>query len=283
MRLSSRPSRFFIETAGTFVLAMSPYKVLSAITAAALGAAVGMVLPGSAAAADLSRPAPEPYTKAPPPAPAFSWTGFYIGGNLGAAWGQGNVTDALTGLTFSGTSNAEFVGGGQFGFNYQVNSLVFGLEGDFDWAANNNNNGTGVVIPGSLGFGHTFTASLNDRWISTFTGRLGYAWDRVLLYGKGGAAWVGNNGFTVTDVTTGTSLTGTSSNSTTGWTAGVGLEWAFASNWTARVEYDYIGLGNRTFAIPATSRVLAGDTFTTNANVQMVTVGLNYLFNLGGY
>jgi outer membrane immunogenic protein len=252
------------------------------LTSAALLAAMS----GFAAAADLSSPAPAPapYTKALPPPTVFSWTGFYIGGNLGAAWGQGNVTDALTGRTFSGTTNAVFVGGGQVGFNYQVSSLVFGLEGDFDWAANNNNNGTGVMIPGPLGLGHTFTASLNDGWISTFTARLGVTLnDRVLLYGKGGGAWVGNNGFTVTDVTTGVSLTGGSSNSTTGWTAGAGLEWAFYNNWTARVEYDYVGLGNRTFVVPVTSPVLAGDTFTSNRNVQMVTVGLNYLFNYTGF
>jgi len=239
-----------------------------------------LTAPQPAPAADLSRPPPPP-----PPVYAplvFNWTGFYLGGNLGAAWGQGNVTDTLTGLSFSGTSNAVFVGGGQVGFNYQISDIVFGVEGDFDWAANNNNNGTGVVIPGPLGLGHTFTASVNNRSITTLTGRLGVAWDRVLVYGKGGAAWVGNNGFTVTDVTTGTSLTGTSTNSTTGWTAGVGVEWAFANNWTTRIEYDFVGLGNRTFAVPATSPILAGDTFTANRNIQMVTVGLNYLFNWGG-
>jgi outer membrane immunogenic protein len=108
------------------------------------------------------------------------------------------------------------------------------------------------------------------------------AWDRVLFYGKGGGAWVGANSFTVTDLTTGASLSGSNSNSSTGWTAGVGLEWAFAGNWTARFEYDYIGLGNRTFVVPLTSPVLAGDTFTANRNVQLVTVGINYLFNWGG-
>jgi outer membrane immunogenic protein len=238
-----------------------------------------LAVPQMAPAADLSRPPPAPAPIYAPP--VFSWTGFYLGGNLGAAWGQGNVTDTLSGLTFSGTSNAVFVGGGQVGFNYQISNFVFGVEGDFDWAGNNNNNAVGVVIPGPLGLGHTFTASVNNGWITTLTGRLGVAWDRVLFYGKGGGAWVGNNGFTVTDVTTGTSLIGTST-STTGWTAGVGLEWAFANNWTTRIEYDFVGLGNRTFAVSPTSPVLAGDTFTTNRNIQMVTVGLNYLFNWGG-
>jgi outer membrane immunogenic protein len=248
-----------------------------------VGAALLAAMSGVATAADLSRPAPAPvYTKAPPPLPLFSWTGFYLGGNLGAAWGQGNITDTFTGASFSGTSNAVFTGGGQVGFNYQVSSVVFGVEGDFDWLANNNNTGTGVVVPIGGGLTNTFTASLNNRWVTTLTGRLGVAWDRVLLYGKGGAAWVGNNSFTVTDVTTGASLTGATNNSSTGWTAGAGLEWAFANNWTARVEYDYIGLGSRTFG-PVTGPVLVGDTFTTsNANIQMVTVGLNYLFNWGG-
>ena len=211
----------------------------------------------------------------------FSWTGFYIGGNVGAAWGQGNVTDTLTGASFTGTTNANFVGGGQIGFNYQISNIVLGAEADFDWLSNNNGNGNGVVIPG-VGLGHTFTGSVNNGWLTTLTGRLGVAWDRVLFYGKGGGAWVGNNGFTVTDVTTGASLTGTSNNSSSGWTAGVGLEYAFAQNWTARIEYDYVGLGNRTFVVPAGSPVLAGDTFTANRNIQMVTVGINYLFNWGG-
>jgi outer membrane immunogenic protein len=249
-----------------------------------VGAALLAAMSGAATAADLGRPAPAPapvYTKAPPPLPVFNWTGFYLGGNAGAAWGHGNVTDTFTGLNFSGTSNAVFTGGGQVGFNYQVSSLVFGVEGDFDWLANNNNTGTGVLVALPGGVVNAFTASLNNRWVTTLTGRLGVAWDRVLLYGKGGGAWVGNNGFTVTDLTTGASLSGSSNNSTTGWTAGAGLEWAFANNWTARVEYDFIGLSSRSFVVPV--GVLAGDTFTTSSNnIQMVTVGVNYLFNWGG-
>jgi outer membrane immunogenic protein len=245
------------------------------------GVALLAAIPVSAMAADLGRPAPAPAPvyKAPPPIMAFSWTGFYLGGNLGAAWETGNVTDTLTGLNFSSTSNATFAGGGQVGFNYQISSLVLGVEGDFDWLSNNNNNGVGVVIP-SVGLGHTFTASLNDRWVTTLTGRLGFAWDRVLLYGKGGGAWVGNNGFTVTDTNTATAVSVGNSSTRTGWTAGAGLEWAFANNWTARVEYDYIGLSNRTFTVP--TGIIAGDVFTANRNISMVTVGLNYLFNWGG-
>jgi outer membrane immunogenic protein len=243
--------------------------------------AASAAAPTFASAADLSRPAP--VYKAPPPAPpAFSWTGLYFGGNLGGAWGSGNVTDSLLGFNFgNNNSNGVFVGGGQVGANYQINNVVLGVEGDFDWAANNNNVTGGVVIPG-IGLGHTFAVNSNNTWITTLAGRLGIAYDHWLFYGKGGAAWVGNNGFTVTDVTTGLSLTGTNNNSNTGWVAGGGVEWAFANNWTAKIEYDYIGLSNRTFVVPLTSPVLAGDTFTLHRNIQMVTVGINYLFNWGG-
>jgi outer membrane immunogenic protein len=249
--------------------------IMKKLVAAALLTAVS----GSAMAADLSRPAPAPvYTKAPPVVPAFSWTGFYIGGNLGGAWEHGTLTDSDFGLNFSGSNNGVFIGGGQAGFNYQVSNVVFGVEGDFDWASNNNNNNNGVLIP-LVG---TIQATANDRWLTTVAGRLGVAWDRVLLYGKGGGAWVGANGFTVTNLTTGASFSGGSSTSNSGWVAGGGLEWAFANNWTARVEYDYIGLSSKSITVPPLG-LLPADTFTLSShNVQTLTVGINYLFNWGG-
>jgi len=249
------------------------HAMLLALIAAA---AVGGARPTSAA--DLARPLPPAPAYVPP---AFSWSGFYIGGNLGGAWAQGSVTDTLTGLNFSsGNSNGVFVGGGQLGVNYQISSFVLGVEVDFDWMANNSNT-SGVVIAGPLGLGHTFAAGVNNSWINTFTGRLGFAWDRVLLYGRGGGAWVGNSGFTVTDVTTGLPVAGSVNSFNSGWTAGAGVEWAVANNWTLRAEYDYVALGSRSITVAAGSPVLAGDTFTANRNIQMVTVGINYLFNWG--
>src|SRR3989442_761288 len=92
---------------------------------------------------------------------------------------------------------------------------------------------------------------------------------------------VGNNSFTITNVTTGASIPTSNNNTNSGWLVGAGIEWAFAPNWSAKIEYDYLGLDSRTFTVPA-GVFLAGDTFTTtNPNVQMVKVGINYRFNYG--
>jgi len=247
-----------------------------------ISTAILTLVSGSAMAADMT-PAPAPvYSKAPIMAPVFSWTGFYIGGNLGGAWAHHNVTDTLLGLNFSnGTNNGVFIGGGQVGGNYQFSNFVIGVEGTFDWASNNNNATTGVVVPVGPLAGNTIQVTSNNTWISTLAGRFGVAYDRVLFYGKGGGAWVGNSSFTVTNVTTGASITGSNSNTTSGWLAGAGIEWAFANNWTVKFEYDYIGLSGRTFTVPVGSPFLVGDTFTTGSNnIQMATVGVNFLFGM---
>jgi outer membrane immunogenic protein len=238
---------------------------------------------GPAAAADLSRP--PPVVKAPVPVMAalYSWTGIYVGGNIGGAWAQHNLSDSFFGLNFNnGNNNAVFIGGGQIGGNYQVGTFVIGVEGTGDWAANNNNNNTGIVVP-AVG-GDVIQVTANDKWIATLAGRFGVAYDRVLFYAKGGAGWVGANSFTVTDVRTGTSITGSTNNTATGWLVGVGIEWAFLNNVTLKAEYDFLGFGNRSFVIPVGSPFLVGDTFTTsNRNVQMATVGINLLFGHGSY
>jgi outer membrane immunogenic protein len=237
---------------------------------------VGM--PVVAMSADL--PA-RPVYKAPPApvAPPFSWTGFYIGGNIGAGWNQGNLNDSFGLFSGGANNNATFLGGGQVGANYQINNFVFGVEGDFDWLANNNNsgNGTTIITPGGS---TVISGSNNGRWLTTLTGRLGVAFDRVLVYGKGGGAWVGSNNLTLLDVPTGTTVSFNNSNTNTGWVAGGGVEWAFTQNWTAKAEYDYVGLNSYSLTVPA-GLALAGDVFSTgNRNVQMFTVGINYLFNV---
>jgi outer membrane immunogenic protein len=237
---------------------------------------------GQAFAADLP-PAPPVY-KAPAvyaPPPQFSWTGFYIGGNLGGGRNHGSVADSFGLFNWGVNNQTTFVGGGQVGANYQFNSFVVGVEGDFDWFANNNNSGGGTAIPGLAGATTTISGSNNGRWLTTVTGRLGYAFDRVLVYAKGGGAWVGSNNLTLLNVPTGATVSFGNSNTNTGWVVGGGVEYAFFNNWTAKVEYDYVGLSNNTFTVPGTFPVgVAGDVLSTSSrNIQMVTVGVNYLFN----
>src|SRR5262245_7411099 len=232
----------------------------------------------TASAADV-RAQPAPYAPPPPvyAPPPFTWTGFYLGGNIGGAWAHRDVTDTFLGVNFgSGNNDAVFIGGGQFGYNWQVGYTVLGFEWDFDAAANNNNTGT-VFIP-SAG---NIQLTSNNRWITTLAARFGVTNGPWLFYGKAGGGWVGNEDFTVTNLTTGASIT-TSNNSNSGWLLGAGFEWAFAPDWSAKVEYNFLRLDDRTFIAPAGFGFLAGDTFfVRNRDIQMVKVGLN--LKLGWY
>src|SRR5260221_4278056 len=130
----------------------------------------------------------------------------------------------------------------------------------------------------------TIQVTSNNRWITTLAARFGVTNGYWLFYGKAGGGWVGNDDFTVTNLTTGTSTTVSNDNTNSGWLLGAGIEWAFAPNWSAKVEYNYLGLDNRTITVPAGSPFLPGDTFTqSNRNIQMVKVGINYLFNWSSY
>jgi outer membrane immunogenic protein len=242
---------------------------------------------GSAFAADIipsyAPPPRAPVVYAPPPIPFYNWTGFYVGGNLGAGWSQGSFSDPF-GNTLSPNSSGQFLGGGQVGFNYEFwRGVVIGVEGDFDWLANSNNTSSSIALVGPSGVptGSTASVTLNNRWLTTVTGRLGYAWDRVLVYGKGGGAWVGSSDPTVT--INGLPTTFSSSSTNSGWTAGFGVEWAFWYNWSARIEYDFVGLNSRTFSLASpTGGLPAGDQFTSNnRNIQLVNVGINYKFGWG--
>jgi outer membrane immunogenic protein len=232
----------------------------------------------SAQAADLP-PAPAPAYKAavyaPPP---FSWTGFYIGGNLGGGWGRGNVVDSLFGANYTNGNSATFVGGGQVGGNYQIGSFVIGAEADFDWMANNNNSGNGTTVPIG-GVPTVLRVSANDRWETTLAARFGWAMDHSLFYGKVGGGWVGAGNFAVTNVGTGASVAVSNSNTNVGWLLGAGFEYAFTQNWTTKVEYDYLALNNANYSVTIPSTGLT-DTFTNGGrNVQTLTVGVNYLFH----
>lgn len=219
----------------------------------------------AAQAADLPRRT-EAY-KAPVvvPAPVFNWTGFYIGANIGAGWSRADISGS-NGNGLGTNTDATFIGGGQMGYNWQINNWVLGIEGTLDGIASNGKTSNNVVIGAN-----TYNGSVSANWTSTLAARLGFAIDNVLIYGKGGGGWVGWDG-TVNWVNNGTSVSGSKSQG--GWMAGVGAEWAFSRNWTAKVEYNYLGLNGQ-----GVGTINGVSWQVDNPRVQTFTVGVNYLFH----
>ncbi len=221
---------------------------------------------GTAQAADLgARPV---YKAAPAVAPAFTWTGFYIGGNIGFASTRSSVdndpsspagTWLLAPIDANGT---KFIGGLQAGYNWQIQNFVLGLEGDYSFGSGTRN-GTGTSLAGT----DTFSARLSS--LATIRGRLGIAFDRLLVYGTGGVAFAKFDD-TLTDALP---FTASPSSNVTGWTAGGGLEYAFTDHWTARAEYLHAGFSSRS----ATAST-AGYVFTFKDTVDIGRVGINYKF-----
>ena len=214
-------------------------------------------------AADLGYRAPY-YQKAPAyAAPIYNWTGFYIGGHLGGAFSSDSN---FSGLATGNNSNGRFMGGLQAGYDYQFSpNFVAGLEGQYSWLAGN----VGAVFPG--GFAYTNS----QHGLGSITGRVGYTWGPGLLYAKGGYAYSDNSErVTLGGVPIGFGTNGDHSN---GWTVGVGVEYMFAPNWSAKAEYQYYNFGSATFTSPA-GLVPAGS-FTTDDHT--ITAGVNYRFNWG--
>ncbi len=213
-------------------------------------------------AADMSTNRPPP-VKAPAYIPAdYNWTGFYVGGHVGGAFGKTSWTDPFSGFSDS-PSTAGVIGGAQVGANYQVGAAVFGVEGDF----------SGAGLHGRATDGMGFTHSTRTDWTSTVTGRLGYAFNRALLYGKGGVAFA-NERDSVTDSFGNSATAGTATR--TGWTAGAGVEYALDRNWSARVEYDYLGFGSQSFNFGGP--VLGTLPASVSMNIQRAIAGINYRF-----
>jgi outer membrane immunogenic protein len=251
-----------------------------------LALALSSTAGSTAFAADLPPSAPAPRAPAvytPAPIPNYNWTGLYIGGNLGASWQQGNFGDQFDN-SFSANNRFTGTGGGQVGINYQFpNDVVVGAEAMFDWRFNNGNTSDTVPLlirPGGLS-GGTASLTVNNQWLTTATGKLGYAFDQALVYAKAGGAWVGSNNPTININGQGTTIS--TSNSNWGWTVGGGFEYAFWGTWSARVEYDYVGLTNQILTLTNGGGGLpAGEQFTgSGRNVQLITAGINYKF--GGW
>jgi outer membrane immunogenic protein len=228
-----------------------------------LGAAACIVFAAPAFAADM--PA-RTYTKAPPvynaPALIYNWTGFYIGGHVGGAFtGDNNLL---------GSSNGQFMGGVQGGFDYQfATNFVMGVEAQYSWL---NSNSTGVTFPA----GTNITG--NSDQLGSVTGRVGYTWGPGLLYAKGGYAWRDNPNIGVTSAAGTPVAFTTDGNHQNGWTVGAGLEYMFAPNWSAKAEYQYYNFGNTTFT--GGPAEIVGSRFRDDEHT--VKVGVNYRFGWGG-
>jgi outer membrane immunogenic protein len=234
------------------------------LAAAAIGLAASQ-----ASAADLPRKAP---AYIPPPPPPITWTGCYLGANIGGAFGRFEV-DTPSGDASS--DNSGFAGGGQIGCDYQFagSGWVIGFRNMFDGTTNHRER---TIDFGPLDGEFNF----HDRWFDTLTGRLGYAvapaW---LLYVQGGAVW----SRVEADLTVTTPVgvtTASASDTKTGWTIGGGAEWMFAPHWSAFLEGNYMDFGSRDRVVdtPAGTACDAGCAFRTKATAATVLVGVNYRF-----
>lgn len=216
------------------------------------------------------------------PPQAFSWSGFYVGMHAGYGWGSNDWSmtrwfgqPTVSGSPLSNETNG-VLGGIQAGANLQLDNWVLGIE--TDWAfinADSRSKGrlleNGVPIPGAFTTGRS-----QIDWLATFTGRVGYAVDRSLFYAKGGvavAAYKDNMGF---GFDTDFYDLGTKDSTRVGWTVGAGWEYAFATNWSAKIEYNYLDLGT-------TSEIfnVLSDSFEQEKiehTLHIVKAGVNYRF-----
>jgi len=201
-----------------------------------LGASVAAIClsAGASLAADLPR-GPTPYYSTPL-SNVYNWTGLYAGLNFGYEWGK---------VTNTGGSPSGIMGGGQLGYNWQNGQFVFGGETD-------------IQLSGAT---DTFAPyQFSNPWFGTLRGRAGIAFNNVLLYGTFGLAYGDLKGqFFGLDET----------KTEFGWAGGLGAEYGFAPNWSAKVEYLYMDLGSRAFSITG-----ADNGFQAN----LVRIGLNYHF-----
>jgi outer membrane immunogenic protein len=243
-----------------------------------------------ACAADMATRAPMPAKApmAPMMAPAvYNWNGIYIGGHFGYGWAHTD-TDSYRlddgGFQASGSVDRDGIfGGGQIGVNWMVMpNVLLGVEGDISAADlkgsadNCNAAGTGCA-----------RSDVKTTWFSTLRGRIGYAVNNWLLYGTGGAVWThANTDRTITRADSNPASVGqvASADSThSGWTAGGGVEWGFAPNWSAKLEYLYFNVNSTNdFVYPAPYSA-ANRRNESESHSHTVRLGINYRFNWLGH
>jgi len=199
--------------------------------------------------------AADPYIEIPQElAPAYSWTGGYIGLQAGYGWGQ---VDRLTIAGFANSYDANgFLVGAHGGFNQQWGSFVLGIEGDIEWS---DMNGDDAGVGGTLDV-------VDIEWMASVRARAGFAINRTLIYATGGVAFADITQSNIDGIPISFSET------YTGWTAGAGLEYAFTDNFTGRVEYRYTDFGSQDY-LP-----VGIDPFSDDITMHAVRIGMTYKF-----
>jgi outer membrane immunogenic protein len=219
-----------------------------------IGTAIAALTGGSALAADMP-------LKAPPQAAPWSWSGFYTGTQAGYGWGDvANSFEVISIVNEPDYRIRGGVAGSHAGFNLQYGQFVLGFEGDYEWAnITGNDNGIGGAVD---------TTTLT--WMASARGRLGIAWNQVLIYGTGGYAWA-NARYSL-----GAGGINTQQNDTIkGWTAGGGLEWMFAPSWSLRAEYRFTKFDEDSLFFAATTKTNA-QTIRFQPDLNVVRVGVSY-------
>ena len=235
--------------------------LLCAVTALVLA-------PTAALAADL------PMKAAPVPVAIYDWTGFYIGVAGGGSLGTSDHVDQATGVSDAAGYNVKGgLAGGTLGYNWQISSFVVGFEGDASWVgehgANPDLGPVGLTFPAPNGQ-PAFTSFTRETWMATARVRFGYAVNNLLFYATGGYAAAG----TEAGVRDSTNVLLASMTSTrNGWTAGGGLEWGFAPNWSAKFEMLYMKFDSVAF-----NTIQAEGPRTVPLDDTIARVGINYRF-----
>jgi outer membrane immunogenic protein len=244
---------------------------MNKVRLSSVAAAAFVFSPVAAFAADLA-------VKAPPPAPIalYNWTGCHVGANIGGAFSDDTSTNRL-GVSASHDSSG-FLGGGQVGCDYQfAPAWVLGVEGRAAWSSLKESNVGHVTFP-AAGVTVPSQFTVTNNFLASATARFGYSFaSGWLAYVKGGAAWTNEKVDDALIDTRGFAVDPSTSTTRTGWTAGGGLEWAFARNWSTTLEYDYYDFGGKALLLtsPVNTTVSISNFKDT---IHAVTVGLNYHF-----
>jgi outer membrane immunogenic protein len=248
--------------------------------------ALAAMIAGPAMAADMP-------LKAPPPIVVYSWTGCYVGAHVGGKSSRADLTYGATlGLTnvagapapVSGAAVTESIYmpgalfGGQIGCQYQfAGGWLIGIEGDGSWTQSD---GQGTIPVGFPAFiPGTYRAQVTEHWLATARGRLGYAWDKWMVFVTGGGAWASVRTTAFNGITPGFGLAPLQEQTLSGWTVGFGAEYALGYGWSIKGEYLYMDFSNKTYFGTTIAPIFSE--YNLHLRQSVARLGMNYKFDWG--